>query len=341
MSSRAQQHPDRPAVLVGQAPGVGRDRRVGLAAEGPAVGQRRHRLPAGLAPRGVGLQVGGLDPRRAQGEVPVPVGHGQRRLGLDGRAATLHLAGGLPGLAERGADRVASLAVGDGHQGVGGCAVVGEATGAERHLGADPLGPAPLEGGPSGRGIQVPFRGGGAEATGPPRGSCASRCSGRGGRRAPCRPWPRRPGRRPCARAPSRRSTIPGVQKPHWLAPVAQKASAQRIPVRGVQAVEGGDGPTGDPAGRGHARHPRRPVDQHRAATALALGAAAVLRRPHARGGPAGPPAARPRRRPPRPGRRPPRTAGGDAAARSPTEDRFGPRTISPAEPPRNGEIRP
>ena len=34
---------------------------------------------------------------------------------------------------------------------------------------------------------------------------------------------------------------MPGVQKPHWLAPVAQKASAQRVPIGGVEAVEGGD----------------------------------------------------------------------------------------------------
>ena len=32
----------------------------------------------------------------------------------------------------------------------------------------------------------------------------------------------------PFARRPSRRTMMPGVQKPHWLAPVAQKASAQR-----------------------------------------------------------------------------------------------------------------
>ena len=61
------------------------------------------------------------------------------------------------------------------------------------------------------------------------RGSCASRCSGRGGRAAPAR---RRRGR-PAARAlgaqrPRAGTTMPGVQKPHWLAPVAQKASAQR-----------------------------------------------------------------------------------------------------------------
>ena len=46
-----------------------------------------------------------------------------------------------------------------------------------------------------------------------------------------------------------------------------------------VEAVDGGDRPTGDPADRRHARDPRRAVDQHRAAPALALRAAAVLDR--------------------------------------------------------------
>ena len=50
-----------------------------------------------------------------------------------------------------------------------------------------------------------------------------------------------------------------------------------RRPDLGVEPVDGGDGPAGHPPDRGHARHPRRAVDQHRAAPALALRAAAVL----------------------------------------------------------------
>ena len=40
------------------------------------------------------------------------------------------------------------------------------------------------------------------------------------------------------ARRASRRTTIPGVQKPHWLPPVAQSASAQRVTDRRVEPVD-------------------------------------------------------------------------------------------------------
>jgi hypothetical protein len=59
--------------------------------------------------------------------------------------------------------------------------------------------------------------------------------------------------------------TIPGVQKPHWL-------------VLG-DPLEGGHLAALEPADGGDARHPWGPVDPHRAATALALGAAPVLDR--------------------------------------------------------------
>ena len=75
---------------------------------------------------------------------------------------------------------------------------------------------------------------------------------------------------------------MPGVQKPHWLRPAAQKASAQRVAHSGVEAVDRGDRAAGHAAHRRDARHAGLPVDQHRAAPALTLGAAAVLRRTRA-----------------------------------------------------------
>ena len=70
---------------------------------------------------------------------------------------------------------------------------------------------------------------------------------------------------------------IPGVQNPHWLAPVAAEGIGPPPGLR--EALERGDGSARHPAGGGHAGDPRRAVDQDRAAAALALRAAAVLGR--------------------------------------------------------------
>ncbi|MDZ7734443.1 MAG: hypothetical protein U5R31_16460 [Acidimicrobiia bacterium] len=72
---------------------------------------------------------------------------------------------------------------------------------------------------------------------------------------------------------------IPGVQKPHWLAPVAAQAPGPRVAHVLGQAVGGGDLPTGDtPDGR-DAGDPGLAVDEDRATPALALGTTAVLDR--------------------------------------------------------------
>ena len=73
---------------------------------------------------------------------------------------------------------------------------------------------------------------------------------------------------------------IPGVQNPHWLAPVAAKASAHASASASPSSVV-----TVRPAtrgDRGHAATRGLAVDQHRAAAALALRAAAVLGRARA-----------------------------------------------------------
>ena len=72
---------------------------------------------------------------------------------------------------------------------------------------------------------------------------------------------------------------MPGVQKPHWLAPAATKASTQRVLSVGGEPLDGGDGAAGHPPQRGDAGHAGRAVDPDRAAPALALGAAPVLDR--------------------------------------------------------------
>ena len=53
------------------------------------------------------------------------------------------------------------------------------------------------------------------------------------GERGPARPRRGRRPVRPWRRRPSSRTTIPGVQNPHWLAPVAQNASAHGRPLGG------------------------------------------------------------------------------------------------------------
>ena len=109
-------------------------------------------------------------------------------------------------------------------------------------------------------------------------------------------------GRRRRARASgvsaATRITMPGVQNPHCDAPAAANAAAHAVGVG--QAVERRDVAPGDAGERRHARDAGLAVDPDRAAAALALGAAAVLRRCARRGGRAGLRGGRRRRRRPR-----------------------------------------
>ena len=134
-----------------------------LPPKAPPLASGDRRLTTRLAPRGVGLEVGGLDPRRAQGEVPVARRARPGAAGLDGGAAALHLARRLAGLGQGLADRLAPLSVGHGHQRVGRGRVVGEAAGPRATSGPTRCGPPPSMLGPTGGGVEVTGRDGRAE----------------------------------------------------------------------------------------------------------------------------------------------------------------------------------
>ena len=189
----------RPCWSASDASGAGDDA-LDLAAEGPAVGERRAGLAARLAPRGVGLQVRGLDPRRAERGAPSrPSGSSS-----GGRASTVvRRPWTLPAtvLPRPACSPTAHppATVGNGDERVSRRRVVSEPTVAEGHRRAHGLRAASLDAQP----VPRRRRGRGAARQRPgrrrrptPRGSCASRCSGTGGRGAPAR---RRRGRRvPC-----------------------------------------------------------------------------------------------------------------------------------------------
>ena len=283
-SSPGEQHPHCPAVKVGQPPGRPRPPRTAtLPPNAPPLASGDGRLSPGQAPRCVGLQIGRFHPGGAQASPP------SRPPEPPTEAGTRQWCGGpapLPAAAR------ASVSVSAttpppvrrpyGDERVGRSEVVGEAALAEGDAGTDPLGRAAFDGGAQRRRVEVALgqRCTCAVCVPARRGSSASRCSGTDARQAPARPPDDRTGAasedRPCS--PASRTMIPGVQNPHWLAPVAQNASAQRRSFGRVEAVERRDRATCDSAYRRHAGDTRRAVDQHGAAAALALGTAAVLR---------------------------------------------------------------
>ena len=213
--------------------------RSALPPKAPPLASGRPRLAARLAPRGVGLEVGRLDPRGPQRQVPVAVG--QRRAAA---RRPPWCAGPAPCRPARGPRPAVSPttqpppAVGHRDERVGRRGVGGEPAAAERRRRGRPPGPAALD---ARRGGRRPSRSRAVPSpTAPPpagrprlghrhRGWCATRCSGRGGPAAPRLAAPTSAaasGRR--GRRPSSRTMIPGVQKPHWLPPVATSASAHR-----------------------------------------------------------------------------------------------------------------
>ena len=267
---------------VGQLPGSGRRHRLELGAEGTAIGQRAARSSTRLAPGGIGLQVGRFDPRCTQHGLPVSIRGLQRRDGARGGPAALNPAGGQPRLCRRGSNHPPAVAVGNSNERTFGCRVGGEPAATEHHLGADDLGGAALQRSPpTGRSV--------------PGGS--GRCSPVG---VPCLENGLPPGapaevgvKRPCGPVPVGWGPLggrcPQTGEPHHDSRGAEPALAPTGGAEGVgpcgqlcriQALQCGHRPTGHPTGRRHTRDPGLPVDQHRAAPALALGAAAVLHRP-------------------------------------------------------------
>ena len=248
--------------------------------------------PAGLAPRRVRLEVRGLHPT---GDEPDPA-RGQRRQlqrprEVGGGAPPLHLRRDRP--APRAATRPRPTARRPPRsttpRSPGGS---GTATSASRGARSSAKPPSPS-------GISGPTRCGtppssSARRAAPrgrrptaearrrsrrrsPRRPSPSRCSGTGGRRAPGRG--RSAGSRPFARRAAARTTIPGVQKPHCDPPWSTNPATSASRRVGVEAFDRRDRAPGHPGHRGHAGDARVPVDEHRAAPALPLRRAAVLRR--------------------------------------------------------------
>ena len=143
-SSRRPEHPDRRAGA--RRPGAGRRSATGecsLPPKAPPLAQRRGRLAAGPAPRGVGLDVGRLDPGGLQGEGPVA-----RRAASTGwsRGRPVLRPCTLPARARASRQRlghdVAARAVGHRHQRVGRAVSSAKPPAAEDHVRARPAGHA-------------------------------------------------------------------------------------------------------------------------------------------------------------------------------------------------------
>ena len=267
---------------------------------------------AGPAPTGVGLDVGGLHPGRLQRERPLA--RRAARRGATGAPCCCVPGRGRRPPWRRGGSRATARVGTQLDQRAGRRGVVGEASAAEHDVGPRDLERRALDLGPPGQ-ASSGSRGAGAGVSRAPSPTpervarrlddrTASRCSGTGGPAAP----PRRRVGSACRPAPApssaaSRITMPGVQKPHWLAPCATKAAAQRSRCSVGSPSTRGHPAAGDAAHRGHAGDAGRAVDPDRAAPALALGTAAVLDRTAAQllaqrveeGGPVVPPRRAPR----------------------------------------------
>ena len=297
------------AVLVGQPAGHGAPPRwPALPPNAPPLASGVAGSPPGRAPRRVGLEVGGLDPGRAQG--PGPVAGRQRRAASVSRAVVRRPCT-LPAAARASASvspttqsrRRASTAT----RASAGAVSSAKPPRPRATSGPDPLARCRPRARPAGaaaarsrgrRGGDAPERGQGRLLDRLPAGAAAEVGEERLVDRGPSA------SATPLPPSAARRTMIPGVQKPHWLAPVAQNASAQRSRV-GVEALEGRDRPPGHPAGRASRRPPA--ADRRPARCSSRTGPAGCSRPwpSGRRAGRAAPRAARRRRRRPRPAARP------------------------------------
>ncbi len=258
--------------------------RTPLPAERTAVGERRRGSAARETPARVRFEIRRLDPGRLQGERPVPIGQLDRMAQRAPAASALHLGQPPPRLREVVGHRHRSV-VADRDQRPGRCGVAGEPAVAEDHRRSGRLERRSLHlGPPTGQqrvaGRRRPRRGRALRAT---RAAASTML---------CQPVQRHRWANSAVRTESAsdlagfpdraasRIRIPGVQKPHWLAPASTNASTQRERSAGSRPSTVVTDRPCDPSGRGHTGHPRGTVDPHGAAAALTLGAAAVLDRP-------------------------------------------------------------
>ena len=271
-------------MLISQRAGRRGRLRTELGSECAAVGQRTGGFASGYAPRGVGLQVGRLDPGGADLCVPVAVRDVKWRDRRSRSTPARNLSSHLPGRGRGVAHRPSTTTVRHRHQRSLGNRVGSKSAPTQNHLGTHGLGSPTLKGGStSGRtAVGIHRR---RQTVGLPRfedrlpASAPAEVSVQGpGRPVSVRdPGVVRPGSQPGKTDHDARGAEP------TLAPSGgtERLGPRRADLR-VQTVEGGDCPSTDPAGRGYARDPGLAVDQHRAATALALRAAPVLDRPDA-----------------------------------------------------------